>query len=70
MSMIANSDSSVSPNSTLARIDTLLGWLVSLPAAALVAIEIVLLFIGVVARYVFINRSSLRMNYPAYFFCG
>jgi TRAP-type C4-dicarboxylate transport system permease small subunit len=53
MSMTTDSDSSASPNRTLARIDTALGWLVSLPAAALVAIEIVLLFVGVVARYVF-----------------
>ena len=53
MSIATDSDSSASPNRTLARIDTALGWLVSLPAAALVAIEIVLLFVGVVARYVF-----------------
>jgi len=53
MSITTDSNSSASPNSTLARIDSALGWLVSLPAAALVAIEIVLLFVGVVARYVF-----------------
>jgi len=53
MSITTDSDSSASPNSILAGIDSALGWLVSLPAAALVAIEIVLLFVGVVARYVF-----------------
>ncbi|TMV82636.1 TRAP transporter large permease subunit, partial [Thioclava sp. BHET1] len=35
------------------RIDTWLGWIVEIPAAILVVIEVAVLFIGVVARYVF-----------------
>ncbi len=36
----------------LARLDAVLGWVVDLPVAILVAAEIVLLFSGIVARYV------------------
>jgi tripartite ATP-independent transporter DctM subunit len=37
----------------LSRLDRLLGWLVEIPAAILVVAEIVILFAGVVSRYVF-----------------
>lgn len=39
--------------SWLARIDRLLGWMVAVPAATLVLVEVILLFAGVVARYAF-----------------
>lgn len=41
----------VAAPSSLDRVESLLGWLVEIPAAALVAAEIVLLFAGIVARY-------------------
>ena len=41
------------PPSLLARIERIAGTLVEIPAAALVVAEIVILFAGVVARYVF-----------------
>jgi tripartite ATP-independent transporter DctM subunit len=43
------------PNGVLSTLEHLLGRLVEIPAAILVAAEIVILFIGVVARYVFRN---------------
>ena len=53
MSAATDSTLSAPPGSALARIDNALGWLVALPSAALVAVEVVLLFTGVIARYVF-----------------
>ena len=38
-----------------ARLDSALAWITEVPAAALVVVEIAVLFSGVVARYVF-NR--------------
>src|ERR1700761_9466040 len=40
------------PRSLLASIEAWLGWLVEIPAAILVVAEIVILFAGVIARYV------------------
>ncbi|MEO8923079.1 MAG: TRAP transporter small permease subunit, partial [Caldimonas sp.] len=42
-------------HATLARIDAGLGWLVEVPAAALVAADIVVLFSGVFSRFVLHN---------------
>ncbi len=53
MSTRADSPPSALTGSLLARVDSALGWLVALPAAVLVAVEVVLLFTGVIARYVF-----------------
>ena len=53
MSTRADSPPSALAGSLLARVDSALGWLVALPAAVLVAVEVVLLFTGVIARYVF-----------------
>lgn len=40
-------------SSRLAAIDAALGWLAAVPAAIFVAAEVILLFVGVVARYAF-----------------
>ena len=53
MSSNADSMPAAEPGSLLDKLDRGLGQLVALPAAALVAAEIVLLFTGVIARYVF-----------------
>ena len=47
--------------SILARLDVALGSLVEMLAAGLVAAEIVILFGGVVSRYV-LDRKSTRLN--------
>ena len=53
MSTYADRAPSAPAGSLLARLDSALGWLVALPAAVLLAVEVVLLFTGVIARYVF-----------------
>ena len=53
MSTPADSMPAAVPGSLLDKLDRGLGWLVALPSAALVAAEIMLLFTGVIARYVF-----------------
>ena len=54
----------------LAGLDTLLGFLVEIPAALLVAAEIVVLLAGVISRYVFHSRSSGRTSSPRSCSCG
>src|ERR1700726_3007266 len=48
----AATDAELSGPSLLARIDAAVGLVVEIPVAALTAVEIVILFAGVVARYV------------------
>ncbi len=52
--IVANGDSAAPvPRTSLGRIESALGRLVEIPAALLVVAEIVILFAGVVSRYVF-----------------
>ena len=54
----------------LAGLDTFLGFLVEIPAALLVAAEIVVLLAGVIAATCSTARSSGRTNWPRSCSCG